>query len=398
MSIINVNDKCCMCRNCTRVCKFDAISYEINQFGFKHAVVNTNKCVNCNQCERVCPAINENKSDKMVYKSGYSYAIDFNDKKNGSSGGLFGVFAKQIINNNGIVYGAAFDDNLNLVTTRAEKEKELVPLYKSKYLLCDTRNSFENIKRDLINKKNVLYCSSPCQIHALKLYLKQEFENLITVDFVCHGVSDQEIFNKFRSMYENDKSCKLNTFEFRHKINKASSSHYFNLTYKKNDELITRYGLYYEFPYYNAYCKQLICRSNCYDCKYASINRVSDITIGDFHNVEDYFKNVDRFSGVSMFICNTLKGQELLNECKSNLCINDVSKETLYSNNRFTKSLDCEIKSSIYKSEKFLYEFLNNGMNDYVKKQLITKKDYLKMIYYKMPLFIRKNIRSLYTK
>lgn len=395
MSVSVVKDKCCMCKNCIRICKFNAISFVTDEYGFEHVMVDEDKCVNCKQCDLMCPAMNHYVDHQDLLQCGAAYALNNEDKKHGSSGGLFGVLAKKIIKANGIVYGAAFDDNLKLVTTCAETEDELIPLFKSKYLLCDTGIQFKNIENHLKNNRIVLYCSTPCQIHALKLYLKKDYENLITVDFVCHGVSSQKIFDSFRDLYEKENSCKLHSFQFRQKVNNPSSSHYFSLSYEQNNKKIEKNGLYYSYPYYNAYCKQIICRSNCFDCQYAIKDRVSDITIGDFHTVEKYLKDIDRFDGVSMFLCNSIKGKKLVDSCKVSLCIKDVPKEILYANNRFSKSSKDEVDLSIRNTEDFLGEFFKNGMSKKVKKTLITKKDYIKLLYYKMPLFLRKIVKGL---
>ena len=395
MPVCIVKDSCCMCKNCSRVCKFNAISYRTDEYGFEHIVVDKKKCVGCNRCERVCPIIDNKIEYKEPLMSGMAYAIEPEIKRQGSSGGLFGAFAKMIFKKKGVVYGAAFDEELNLVTTRAETYEQLKPLYKSKYLLCDTNTQFERIEKDLKSNRVVLYCSCPCQIQALKLFLNKDYENLYMVDFVCHGVSSQKIFDKFREEYENRNKCKLKSFQFRYKTLKPSSSHYFKLGCIINGSEKIKTGLYFGYPYYNAYCKQIISRSNCYDCKFAKKERMSDITIGDFHTVEKYFKNIDRFSGISMFLCNTKKGMELLNYCRQDLYISEVSSEILYANNRFSQSSKKEIDALIDRRNKFLAEFFLAGMSKNIKCQLITKKDYLKIIYYKSPLFLRKIAKEL---
>lgn len=395
MTISNIKKDCCMCKNCYRVCKFDAITFCTDEYGFEYATINENKCVNCNQCSKYCPIMKRCSDKTQVFESGVAYSINEELKRQGSSGGLFGCFANEIIRKGGVVYGAAFDETLKLKTTRAISKKELFPLYKSKYLLCDTNSQFEQIERDLKDSKIVLYCSTPCQIDALKIYLQKEYDNLYTIDFVCHGVSSQLLFDYFKQLYEDEKSVIVKSFMFREKVNKPTSSHYFLIDYEKNNKSVLKKGLYYEYPYYNAYCKQIILRPNCYSCLYARKNRVSDISIGDFHNVENYIHDIDRFSGISMFICNSEKGKKLFKECENQLFIRNMDAEILYENNRFTGSEETEISTAICQSKQFIKEVLSNGMTKKAKRILISPKDYLKKIYYYSPKFIRKIVKGL---
>lgn len=395
MSIENIKIDCCMCKNCLRVCKFNAINLKIDKYGFEYAILDRSKCKNCGLCDKVCPVKNINYEKERVYSAGIAYSLDEYIKRNGSSGGLFGCFAKNVIENKGCVYGASFDKKMKLKTTKAEKEEELFSMYKSKYLLCDTNSQFQSIKHDLDGDRFVLYCSTPCQIEALKLFLKKDYENLITIDFVCHGVSSQFIFDRFCQMYEQQHKCKITTFQFRKKIKNPSSSHYFSIGKIKNGKKLEKKGLYFFFPYYNAYCKQIINRPNCYDCKFATKKRVSDITIGDFHTINKYRKNINRFEGVSMFLCNTKKGELFFNRVKENLFVEKISLDTLYSNNRFTKSNSEESKHLVKNSRIFLDQLLNFGITHKAKKMLFTKKDFFKIIYYKCPAFIRRIVKDM---
>lgn len=395
MTISDVKKDCCMCKNCYRVCKFDAITFCTDEYGFEYAKIDGNKCVNCNQCAKYCPMMKEGFEETKVFGSGVAYSIDEELKKQGSSGGLFGCFANEIIRKGGVVYGAAFDETLKLKTTRATSKKELFPLYKSKYLLCDTNSQFEQIEKDLKASKIVLYCSTPCQIDALKIYLQKEYDNLFTIDFVCHGVSSQLLFDYFKQLYEDEKSVRVNLFRFREKVNKPASSHYFAIGFEKNNRSVVKQGLYYDYPYYNAYCKQIISRPNCYSCRYARKNRVSDISIGDFHAVEKYMHDIDRFSGISMFICNSEKGQKLFKECENQLFTQNMDVEILYENNRFTGSGETEINTAICQSKKFIKEVLLNGMTKKTKHILISPRDYLKKLYYYSPKFIKKIVKGL---
>ncbi len=389
MSINIVGKNCCGCRTCKTICKFNAISVITDKYCFEQMSVDKNKCVECRMCEKVCPILNVQSSSER-HSCGAAYALDNNIKFWGSSGGLFGVFSRQIILDGGCVYGAAFDNNLKLKTTSAETLNDLVPLYKSKYLLCDTDDKFIEIKLRLDKGKKVLYCSSPCQVAALKLYLKKNYENLLTVDFVCHGVGSQVLFDKSIEYSEKKLSAKIRNVVFRHK-NKNASSHYYLYSCEKNKgKKFYKQDLYLSFPYYNAYCKQLICREGCYTCKYATGERCSDITIGDFHTIEKYDQSINRFAGISMFVCNSLKGELFFNSVKRYLFVKSFDWEVLKANNRFHSD-----GSKPQNQREFMESIANNPFEITVKKYLQPIRDWKKLIYYKSPSFLRNIVKKI---
>ena len=383
MTIVE-KEKCCACRACLQVCTKQAISIEIDKFGFERITIDENKCVNCNKCKSVCPILNNTKL-KGRLSCGSAYSKNNKIKHSGSSGGLFGLMAKQIISNGGIVYGAAFDFKLHLKTTRAESVSELLPLYKSKYLLCDTTGAFAQIKDDLVKGKIVLYCSSPCQIAALKNYLHREYDNLICIDFVCHGVGSQRQFDDSVEYIEEKKNIRILRFSFREKYKKASS-HYYCYYYRdlsSGKEKVHR-DIYMTFPYYFAYSDRLTCRESCYTCKFASEGRVGDITIGDFHSIAKYQPEIDRFAGVSMFVCNTEKGKQLLDSIANEMVIKNYEWEIIRENNRFS-GVETPPKSF----QAYMNDYATITYKDLVSKYFNYRLDW-RYYYYHLPESIRK--------
>lgn len=387
MSIESIGNKCCACRACYQTCKLQAIKFITDKYGFEYPSINYDICIECGSCEKNCPIINELQLSETSF-CGMAYALDNITKYNGSSGGLFGVFASDIIARNGVVFGAAFDENLKLKTQRAETSDELVPLYKSKYLLCDTQDSFSNIEAELKKGRMVLYCSSPCQVAALKLYLKKNYDNLLTIDFVCHGVGSQNLFDRSISYTENKENIKIKKVLLRYKKDNASS-HYYYYYYLKDGKFLEKTDLYFSFPYYNAYCKQLVCRDSCYDCKFASRSRAGDITVGDFHAIEKYYPKVDRFAGVSMVMINTQKGQKFFDSIREHICFQEMDKEILYENNRFSDEVVIPKQQPAFR-ESVATEPFEITVNRFLK----PSRDWKKLIYYHSPRFIRKMLRK----
>ncbi len=389
MTISVVGDKCCGCRTCEIACPTNAITFTKDKFAFEIPFIDTAKCIDCGKCSKVCPVLHKEEVDnKQHLLCGAAYALDKDAKFKGSSGGLFGLLAKEILHAGGIVYGAAFGDNHQLLTTCATSESKLEPLYKSKYLLCNTNGEFKNIKNALEEGRNVLYCSSPCQIAALKLYLAKDYENLFLIEFVCHGVGSQEMFDKSIAFSEKKLRAKIKKVILRYKV-KNASSHYYYYYYERNGKHFEKKDIHLTFPYYNAYGKRLVCRESCYDCKFASPDRVADITIADFHTIEKYEPTIDRFAGVSMFVCNTDKGKALFETIRPQLYVKEMPWEIIVKNNRF---------SNEEKKPKAWNDFLQLSMTDYntaVDKYLNPYKDW-RFYYYKCPKFVRDLGRKIF--
>lgn len=385
MSIESIGNKCCACRACLQTCKRGAITFVTDEYGFEYPKIDVTLCTNCGLCEHVCPIATDTCKTEAIH-CGMAYALDPQTKHQGSSGGLFGVFAESVIAQGGVVFGAAFDANLKLKTTKAETLEELIPLYKSKYLLCDTDYQFDEIERELKTGRMVLYCSSPCQIAALKLYLKKDYENLLTIDFVCHGVGSQSVFDKSIAYTQERESIEIRNVTLRSKTGDASL-YYYTYDYLKDGKKRKKSDLYFSFPYFYAYCMKLVCRDSCYDCKYATRERVGDITIGDFHSVLKYFPEIDRFAGVSMFLVNTEKGQRWFDLVKDKLHWEDMDREIIYQNNRFSDEVVIPKDTQAFRDSIATEPFAKT-----VKRFLGPTRDLKKRIYYKTPRFIRKMV------
>ncbi len=385
MTIENVGSKCCGCRACLQSCNLGAITFKTDEYGFEYPQINTKLCVLCGRCEAVCPILNhEQLENREPFGGGAARAKDKKARESGSSGGLFGVFAKKVICDGGVVFGAAFDEDMKLKTKLAQAEDELSPLYKSKYLLCDTNGAFSKIKTFLEEGTSVLYCASPCQILALKTFLGKDYLNLFLIDFVCHGVGSQTMFDESLKYYSKKTGQEIVNFTFREKSNKTA--HYYSAVAKSGKKY---HGFYFDFPYYNTFCKDLAFRDSCILCPFASETRVSDITIGDFHTIEKYLPEIDRADGISMFLCNTKKGKEFFDSIADSIDIFEFEPEILYKNNRFGNGVT-EIPE---RTKIFRETFKKYGYSGETLKILSPRSDIIKKVFYHCPNFIRKFFR-----
>ncbi len=300
-------EKCIGCQACVEICPFHAIDFLRDLWGEGRASVNADKCIKCGSCNRICPALN---AELNAIPQTVSAAISNNHRNTGSSGGIFYEIASRFIRDGGVVYGAAFDENLKLIHQRATTCEELTPLCKSKYLHSDMAGVYSNIKSDLKNGKNVFFVGAPCQASAVKnLFANQYKSQLYIADFLCHGTGTQRVFNACIHEEEKKRGGKITNFCFRAKTRKAE--HSFSYTVECDGKKKTISGYDFEFPYYYSFLKYTIFNDACYSCPYAQNARVGDITLGDFWGIQHYNASLDDRDGVSMLAVNSEKGEQL---------------------------------------------------------------------------------------
>ena len=394
--MISVKDKslCCGCSSCALSCPTNAIEMVEDEAGFVFPSVNQALCINCSLCEKRCPVLNHENAEDKNHSVFIAYAKDQDVRFNGSSGGMFGLIAKNVISNGGVVFGAAFDEQFKLKCTPAQNEQQLYPLYKSKYLQSDIGDSFEKIKLLLDEGKQVLFVSTPCQVYALKLWLSKDYQNLITVDFVCHGVPSQSLFDKCRDFVEKRDSVKLLSYSFRAKKKNGATPHYYKYVVSKNGKAKEKLALYTDSPFYYGFQKYITLRDSCYDCHFSYSNRVSDITIGDFHEVDKYISGINRFDGVSNLVVNTPKGESVWEGIKNDTIFYELDFPLLLQNGE----LMCGGTKKPKQRDEFVNALASQPFEKVVEKYLDGRRQYTKKVYYALPKFLRKIMKKVLIK
>lgn len=378
---IEYEKDCTGCGACVEICSRKCIELKpTGVLGTLIPMVEECKCIDCGACDRVCPKKNE-VSRNYEQRAYAAYTKDNDVRWKSSSGGMFLTFARYLISKGYFVYGASFNDHLKLECTFARTEHDLDRLAKSKYLQSNLNNKYSEIKYRLDQGERVLFVSTPCQVSALKLFLKKYYEKLVTVDFFCHGVPSQVLFDECKEYEDKKFNRKTLDYMFRAKVKNGVTPHYFSLTYKKNGKLKKKTDFYYNSLFYALFQQYIILRESCYDCQFASKERASDLTIGDFHEIDKYLKGINRFEGVSTVIINSRKGQDLFNSVSEQLTIHNFDIDKLIED-RIIFSGGTKKPS---KREQLVKDYYENGI-DFVAKKYAPKKSYLKQkIYYRMP-------------
>lgn len=347
--LVNYGKKCMGCTACANKCPKKAIEMKEDEFGFIRAFVDKEKCIQCGLCERLCPQIgelNQNTEEPECYAAWADERI----KKNSSSGGLFGVLASYVLEQGGVVCGAAYNSDFSVAHICIEHSRDLSKIQKSKYMQSNIGNSYANICQYLESGRKVLFSGTPCQVAGLNAFLGKKYENLFTVDLVCKGVPSYKLF---KESIENVNWNEINSIDFRDKEYGWNCDHII-LKYKDGRKKILSTKSYVDTIgtsgkehnwYSEAFLQGYICNEACDDCKFAQIPRQADITIGDFWGIWEIDYECFSKQGVSLLLTNTNKGKFLFDSVKAKLEKCEKKSIDLVKNrNRFVAKLNHSVK------------------------------------------------------
>ena len=313
---INIIDKhdCCGCTACKNICPKNAIEMVEDEEGFLYPQINKDKCINCGLCKKVCPILNKQSFEEFEQKA-YLFQNKKDDVRSDStSGGFFSALGEYIIENNGVVYGAAFNDSFKVEHMSATTKEELKKFRKSKYVQSNLKDTFKEIKNDLKDGKLVAFSGTPCQVAGLNAYLNKKYDNLILVDIMCHSVPSPLVFEKYKEyILKKMNANKIISINFRDK--KKYGYKYSMMT------VVTDKGTYSQGidtdPYLRAFFGDYSVRPSCYNCHFKTQKRVSDITIWDCFNINEIDKSFDDDKGTTRILVQSEKGLNILNKLEN---------------------------------------------------------------------------------
>lgn len=371
---ITEKKRCCGCSACKNACPVDAIEMKADEEVFLYPNVDTKKCIQCGLCEKVCPVLNNEKYKKSEI-SPKAYIFRVNDKgtlKESTSGGFFTPIAEYVLNNNGVVFGVGYDNNFKVIHKKILDKAKIKELVGSKYVQSDINDTFKQAKESIMEGKLVLFSGTPCQIAGLKSFLVKNYENLITVDVVCHGTPSPELWKKYIEYQEKKYKSKLKEAYFRNKTYGYHSGT-MKLVFENNKEY---YGSARVDYMLKGFFEEISSRPSCYNCAFKSKTHCSDFTIFDSWNVSKLVQNLkDDDKGYTNVFVNSKRGLELINQLRgvTKYEVDDIDKMIKLDGKMIE---NCKIPN---KNRKEFYKELNEKnyedvMNKFLK---VSYKDYL---------------------
>lgn len=393
---IRNKEDCCGCTSCASICPKQCILMVEDNEGFLYPYVDKSQCVDCHLCEIKCPVVEKNKTfaqintnkeevdKKAVDAAEYlpeSYVCFLRDsetRRHSTSGGIFTAIARYALSKRGIVCGVVLDDTQKVIHTFTDKELELCDMRRSKYVQSEQSDVYGRIKNELATGRMVLYSGTPCQVAGLNAYLGKKFDNLITVDIVCHGVGSPLYWKKYLKYISAKAHSSIKEIRFREKTygySSATLAVYFEngkSNHKGHDDDL----------YWTAFSKNMIYRPSCYACAFKQINHASDFTIGDYWNtaqLPDNFKNAD---GCSLVLCHSKKSKLILSEVAKSIEIHPVEMfEALQINGGHQPSMLITCPSIPVNRQDWFEDMKKLEVNELVNKYL--------------PLSIKQKIKNL---
>lgn len=313
---INIQNKemCTGCTACKSICPKDAIEMVRDEEGFLYPRVNKEKCINCGVCKNTCPVLSKKIFNEFRQKA---YIFQNNNEKireDSTSGGIYTAIAEDVVKKGGVVFGAAFDENYVVKHSYATKKDDLKKFRKSKYVQSDLNDTFREVKRYLDEDKIVCYSGTPCQIAGLKSFLKKDYEKLILVDIMCHSVPSPLYFEKYKKyILKKLKANKITNINFR---DKSKYGYKYSMMTVETDNGKYSQGIDTD-PYLRAFFGDYSVRPSCYNCKFKTQKRVSDITIWDCFNINEIDKSYDDDKGTTRVLIQSEKGNKLINNLEN---------------------------------------------------------------------------------
>ena len=343
---------CCGCHACSNICPTGCVIMDKDEEGFLYPKIDAAKCINCGLCEKVCPELSPEKSS-FLPQAYAAINVDDATRCASSSGGMFTLIAEYVLKNKGIVFGAAFDQDFNLCHKEVTSFEGLEILRGSKYLQSSIGVTYKSAKNKLDAGELVLFSGTPCQINGFKKFLSRDYENLICVDFICHGVPSPLVWQKYVAFRQKTDGGKLKHVNFRLK---NQGWKLYEVLFEYSNEFLYRKNLKQD-RYMQGFLSDLFLRPSCYQCSFRTEQRVSDFTLADFWGIQNIAPEMDDDKGTSLIIVQSQKGETIFADISRSMRYKAVKLSDAIHSNRsmicspplnrkrqqfFKKLADCE--------------------------------------------------------
>ena len=351
-------DACSGCTACVEICPVGAIQMEPDQEGFRYPVIDAEKCVHCGRCDRFCSFVSEPHRNREELPR--AYGIKHRDEKireKSRSGGAFIAISDVILSQGGVVYGAALCPDHTVRHIRAESEQERDRMQGAKYVQSDMTGILKELMADLKEGRKVLFSGTPCQVAGVKHLLRfchMDDADLVTCDLVCHGVPSPAVWADYVRSIQQKHGSPVVRASFRDK-DFGWDSHYESFSLENGKKVVSR-------DYTDLFYAHLMFRPSCHQCRFSNVNRVADITLGDFWGIEKNDPSFEDRLGVSLVLVNTPRGKQVLEEAGKDLI-----------------AISCDLQNCIQptlvrpsppspKREQFWESYQKNGFSETMKR------------------------------
>lgn len=318
--------ECCGCTACEHVCPVNCISMVEDEEGFLYPVIREEKCMHCHKCENVCPVRYPEKGNNGT-TAYVGYYTDADIRRNSSSGGIFTAVAEWILEQGGVVFGAAYDENFEVHHVAVEKKEELEQLRGSKYVQSRLENAYPKVRKYLEAQRKVLFTGTACQIAGLKKYLGKDYGELYTADVLCHGVPSPKIWRMYLENHRCRQQSSVKTINLRDKKD-GWKNYAVKIEFSNQNLYELPHG---NDPFFRMFLTDIALRPSCYACRFKEMPRISDLTMGDCWGVENSMPDMDDDQGTSVILVHSAKGDRLLLEIEKNLIIKEATLDDVLS-------------------------------------------------------------------
>lgn len=340
MPKLPLHQDCCGCTACESICSHNAITMRADDEGFLHPHIDNEICVDCKLCEKVCPVLVRDATERVKsYKE--IYAGRLKDAKLlhlSSSGGAFYALAKATIEEGGVVLGAEYNSDCEVVHGVATTLEECAKFRGSKYVQSSITGIYSKVKDYLKEDRYVLFTGTPCQVAGLQLYLRRDYDKLITMDLVCHAAPSPLIFKDYKNFVEKKLNKKILAINMRDKEVREWLEPFSNrFLFEYGDEIVDPKGI---IGWNNIFFTKLIDRPSCHRCRFANFDRAGDITVADFWDYENKRPDLRDNRGTSLVIVNTEKGCGFLSKTKNDFEIFPITEDEARQRNLVTPTTE----------------------------------------------------------
>lgn len=361
---------CTGCHACSTVCPVSAICMRTNKEGFLYPSIDDETCISCGKCESVCPVLHPPALHEGTPRAYACRNLNEKIRLQSSSGGVFTLLAERVIADNGVVFGARFTEDFSVIHDWVDTAEELAGFRGSKYVQSKIGTAYRDCQNILREERTVLFTGTPCQIGGLKTFLGKEYNNLICVDFICHGVPSPALWKKYVTEQETQAASQVVRTAFRRK---DCGWKRFSLAFTFENASEYRATLDKD-PYMLLFLRNVCLRPSCYECSFKTLNRASDITLADFWGIQNVMPDMDDDTGTSLVLVHSDVGMKLI-AALSGLEAREVpAVDSVQSNQSMISSVERPVKRDTFFIDMDSMDFkklLQKYTTDSVTKKII---------------------------